>query len=247
MAKMRPWRLLARFWQEKSKVVGETGDAQDMMARTSMANFLSSGPHTARNHILLAHGAGAPITSPFMEAVAGVLATGGIRVHRFEFEYMSARRTGGTRKPPPKAELLAPYYRNAVQLWTEKRPPGARLFIGGKSMGGRVASLVAGDLHRAGTVGGLLCLGYPFHPPGKPDQLRIAHLLTLDCPALIVQGTHDPFGTQAEIASYALPRSISFHWVAQGNHDLTPPARSGRSFNQEIKAIAAAIIRFAGR
>lgn len=206
--------------------------------------FLSSGPERASHHILFAHGAGAPMTSPFMEIVAANLSTNGIRVHRFEFEYMSARRTTGKRRPPPKAEVLMPAYLEAVQSWAAQQSSPARLYIGGKSLGGRVASLVAGDLHQAGAIAGLVCLGYPFHPPGKPELPRTVHLLKLQCPTLIVQGTRDPFGTRAEIEGYELPGTINLHWASDGNHDLTPPARTRRTLNSELQSVANAVSSF---
>ena len=101
-------------------------------------------------------------------------------------------------------------------------PAGAPLIIGGKSMGGRVASMVADELYAAGRIAGLACLGYPFHPPKKPEQLRTAHLVALACPALIVQGERDPFGGRAEVEGYRLSPAIRFHWAGDGDHDLGP-------------------------
>src|SRR5262249_14034625 len=112
------------------------------------------------------------------------------------------------------------------------------LVIGGKSMGGRIASMIAEE---AG-VAGLVCLGYPFHPVGKPKQLRVEHLKTLRTPTLIVQGTRDPFGTRDEVATYPLPACIAIHWMEDGNQDLTPRKASGRTqeqnWNEAIKAVA---------
>ncbi len=144
--------------------------------------------------------------TPFMEAVARLLAERNIATVRFEFAYMAARRQGGSRKPPPKAERLMDEYRAAVA----GLPAGAPLLIGGKSMGGRVASLVADELHAQGRIAGLVCLGYPFHPPKKPDQLRTAHLVGLRCPALIVQGDRDPFGSRSEVEGLALSAGDPF-------------------------------------
>lgn len=216
-----------------------------------MTELLSEGPQWARNHLLLAHGAGAPMTSPFMAAIAGRLAANGLCVHRFEFEYMAARRSGGTRRPPPKAEVLMPYYVDVAHRLAAKQDPKSRLFIGGKSLGGRVASLVAGGLYGSGTVAGLVCLSYPFHPPRHPEKLRTAHLLDFACPTLIVptlivQGTRDPFGGRAECESYELSDAIKFHWIEDGNHDLTPPRRTGRTFEHELDQAAAAIAAFVG-
>src|ERR671925_1469873 len=136
-----------------------------------MAQYPETGPVDAPVRLILAHGAGAPMTTPFMETFAGLLAERSIAVTRFEFGYMAARRTGGKRRPPPKAELLMPEYLAAVEAVAAALPRGQKLLLGGKSMGGRVASLVADQLYRAGRVQGLVCLGYPFHPPGKPAEL----------------------------------------------------------------------------
>ena len=180
--------------------------------------FLFTGPQDAPVTLLLAHGSGAPMDSPAMDAAAAALAREGLRVARFEFSYMAARRTDGSRRPPPKAETLNPEFRAAVAALEAS----GKLVIGGKSMGGRVASMVADALHAEGRVAGLLCLGYPFHPPEKPAQLRTAHLMTLSVPALICQGTRDPFGTREEVPGYGLPERIRFLWLEDGDHDLKP-------------------------
>jgi predicted alpha/beta-hydrolase family hydrolase len=188
-----------------------------------MTEILTEGPADAERHLLLAHGAGAPMTSPFLQAVTRLLTDRGLRVSRFEFPYMAARREdGGKRRPPPRAENLVDAYVEAVAIVRASLPARQKLLIGGKSMGGRVASLVADTLFEEGRIGGLVCLGYPFHPPGKPETLRTAHLETLKCPTLIVQGERDPFGTRAEVEAYKLSPSIRFAWAADGDHDLGP-------------------------
>ena len=183
-----------------------------------MTTFLFDGPDDAFLTILLAHGAGAPMDSASLTASAKALAVTGLRVARFEFAYMASRRTMATKRPPPRAETLKPEYMAAVDALDAKTP----LIIGGKSMGGRVASMVADELYGAGRIAGLLCLGYPFHPIGKPNQLRTAHLATLKTPTLIVQGTRDPFGTREEVATYRLSTSIELLWLEDGDHDLKP-------------------------
>lgn len=208
-----------------------------------MTDFLISGPDDAAATLLLAHGAGAGMESPFMEQMAALLGERGVRTLRFEFGYMAARRIGGKRKPPPKAELLAGEYRAAVAAARKKIGPGS-LAIGGKSMGGRVASFIAGELFAAGEVQGLVCIGYPFHPPNKPQQLRTAHLLALACPALIVQGDRDPFGGKHEVADYGLSTAIRFHWADDGDHDLGPRGASGFTRNSNLAAAADAIAAF---
>ncbi len=207
--------------------------------------FLTEGPSGAANHLLLAHGAGAAMSSPFLQTMARLLTDRGLQVSRFEFDYMAARRSGGKRRPPPRAELLMPEYNRAVEELRGQGASGQRLFIGGKSMGGRVASLVADQLFAAAAIDGLICLGYPFHPPGKPDNLRTAHLADLRCPALIVQGERDPFGSRPEVESYALSSTISFVWAPDGDHDLGPRGASGFTRAGNLALAADAIAAFA--
>jgi len=206
------------------------------MGGSSISRFLHDGPEDAIFTLLLAHGAGAPMDSAALTAAAKALANEGIRVVRFEFSYMSARRSG-TRKPPPKTELVMPEFVAAVD---ELGPTNGPLFIGGKSMGGRVASMVADPLFAAGRIAGLVCLGYPFHPPAKPEQLRTAHLETLRAPALIVQGSRDPFGTREEVSTYRLASGIELLWLEDGDHDLRPrKAISGFSAADHLRRMAA--------
>jgi predicted alpha/beta-hydrolase family hydrolase len=205
-----------------------------------MPDFLLSGPDDAATTLLLGHGAGAPMDSDWMNAMAAALAGRGIRVARFEFAYMAARRSG-QRKPPPRAEALLGEYRAAVDMAASS----GRLLIGGKSLGGRVASMVADELFAADRIGGLVCLGYPFHPPGSPQKLRTAHLEHLECPALICQGTRDPFGTQDEVAGYPLSKSISIRWLP-GDHDLKPRKDDGIRLGDNLAAAAEAVAGSAG-
>jgi predicted alpha/beta-hydrolase family hydrolase len=199
-----------------------------------MTDFLFDGPGQAPVTILLAHGAGAPMDSASMTATAKALAAAGFRVARFEFAYMAARRSG-QRKPPPRAENVQPEYRAAIDALKAK----GKLIIGGKSMGGRVASMIADEMYAAGRVAGLLCLGYPFHPPDKPQQLRTAHLADLETPTLIAQGTRDPFGTPDEVATYQLSEAIELLWLEDGDHDLKPrKSVSGFTAADHLKTLA---------
>jgi predicted alpha/beta-hydrolase family hydrolase len=205
--------------------------------------FLYDGPPAASVTILLGHGAGASMDSASMSAAAGAFAGAGFRVARFEFAYMAARRTGG-RKPPPRAENLKSEYIAAV----DELPAAGALIVGGKSMGGRVASMIADDLFADGRIAGLLCLGYPFHPPGKPAQLRTSHLEVLKTPALICQGTRDEFGTREEVTGYKLSDQIDIVWLEDGDHDLKPRKTiSGFSAADHLKTIASAAKNFAER
>ncbi len=115
-------------------------------------------------------------------------------------------------------------------------------------MGGRVASMVADELHKSRRIAGLLCLGYPFHPPGKPDQLRTSHLAGTETPTLIVQGTRDLFGTRDEVSSYALSKNIEILWLEDGDHELRPRKTiSGFSAADHLRTMAEAVSAWAGR
>ena len=153
--------------------------------------FRFDGPENASRTIALAHGAGAGMDSPFMQFFADGLDDHGVRAARFEYPYMAARGASGKQKPPDREPVLRKTWLEVVKLL------GADgLVLGGKSMGGRVASLVADE----GGVAGLVCLGYPFHLVGKPDRLRVEHLAAIKTPALIVQGERDPFGGREEVS-----------------------------------------------
>ena len=199
-----------------------------------MTDFLFDGPDGAAKTLVLAHGAGAPMESEFMDFFAAGLAANGIRVARFEFPYMVIRREDGKRRPPDRAPVLLGTY---LQVAAELGPDN--LVIGGKSMGGRIASMVADEAGAAG----LVCLGYPFHPPGKPEKLRTEHLAGLKTPALILQGERDPFGRRAEVEGYALSKSIAVDFLADGDHDLKPRKASGRTRKENW---AEAVARIAG-
>ena len=206
-------------------------------------NFLTDEATGARATLLLALGAGAPMDTPFMEAFARGLSARHVSVVRFEFAYMAARRTGGSKRPPPRAERLMDEYRTAISGIGVNGP----IIIGGKSLGGRVASLIAQEEWEAGRVAGLVCLGYPFHPPGKPDKLRTSHLLELTVPSLIVQGERDRFGTIEDVAGYGLPSNIKIYWAGDGDHDLKPRKKSGLTVEQNwqdaVNAIASWVLQ----
>lgn len=206
--------------------------------------FLFEGSDDARVTILFAHGAGAAMDSASMNMASTQLAAKGFRVARFEFGYMAARRTSDARKPPPKAELLMDEYRAAIDALGAK----GKLIIGGKSMGGRVASMIADEQSKAGKVAGLFCLGYPFHPPGKPESLRTKHLETLETPAIICQGTRDIFGSREEVPDYSLSKKIEVVWFEDGDHDLKPrKAISGFSHADHMKSMAEAVADWSKR
>src|SRR4051812_23330510 len=170
--------------------------------------FLTDGPDDAKQTYVFAHGAGGAMDTPFMNTVARGLGECGVRVVRFEFPYMAARRNGGKRGAPDRQPVLLQSWRDVVA-----ELGGERLAIGGKSLGGRMATMVADELR----VGGVVSFGYPFHPPGQPERLRTEHLETLKTPALFVQGTRDPFGTREEVAAYRLSPTIRLEWLEDGD------------------------------
>jgi len=199
---------------------------------------LIDGPSDARDTFLFAHGAGAPMDSGFMARVAKGLGERGVRVVRFEFPYMARRRTEGRRGAPDREPVLRARWLEMV----ERFGGGPRVVVGGKSMGGRIASMIADEAHARG----LVCFGYPFHPPGDREKLRTKHLETLATPALVLQGTRDPFGTRDDVAGYRLSPSIRVEWLEGGDHSFKPPASSGTTEAQHVaRAIesAAAFIR----
>lgn len=179
--------------------------------------------------LLLAHGAGAPMDSPFMGAMAEGLAARGWRVVRFEFPYMARRRQGGPRSAPDRLPRLEQAFRDQLQREASHHAGGLPLFIGGKSMGGRVASLVADGLADGLDLRGCLCLGYPFHPPGKPETLRTEHLQRQRTPTLILQGERDAFGRRAEVEGYPLAPAVQLAWIPSGDHSFKPTRSSGLS------------------
>jgi len=196
--------------------------------------------------LALAHGAGAGMETDWMTTVSGLLGDRGIRVARFEFAYMAARRDG-VRRPVPRGDTVVPEYAEVVARLVDET--GGPVAIGGKSMGGRVASMTADAEHTAGRVTALVCLGYPFHPPGRPAQLRTAHLHELQTPALIVQGTRDPFGTRDEVEAdrvgYALSPAVRLLWLEDGEHELRPRVKlSGFTHAEHLATAADAVAGF---
>ena len=196
--------------------------------------LLLDGPAGASHTVALAPGAVPPMDSPFMTAIAEGLAAAGLRVARFEFPYMQTRRATGVQRPPDRLPVLLDTWRAVVANLADEAPSGhgGTPVIGGKSLGGRVASMIADEVGARG----LVCLGYPFHAPRKPPGERIAHLATLKTPTLIVQGTRDPFGTPEEVAGYALSPSVRVVWIDDGDHSFAPRGASDRTVEDAWRA-----------
>ncbi len=204
-------------------------------------DWLTDGPAGAKITVVLAQGAGAPMDTPFMKEMARGLAASGLRVVRFVFRYMALRRTTGKRRGPDRPAVLHETWHAVIAALGDP----AKLVIGGKSMGGRIASEVA----EAARAGGVACLGYPFHPPGRPDKLRTAHLApaALTRPMLIAQGERDSFGTPADVRGYDLSPSIEIVWLPDGDHSFKPRKSSGHTLAANMAAAMEAVAAFATR
>ena len=181
---------------------------------------------------VFSHGAGAPLTSDFMETVSVGLAEQGVRVARFNFNYMQQRVETGSRRPPERAPHLLKQFLEVVQRLDQP------MVIGGKSMGGRMATLLAAESspEQLKQVKGIACLGYPFHPQGKPEKLRIEHLASIKQPVAIIQGSRDKLGDQNEVISYSLPNTFQWCWLEDGDHDFKPRVKSGLTHQQHIQS-----------
>ncbi|WKY57477.1 alpha/beta fold hydrolase [Vibrio sp. SNU_ST1] len=174
---------------------------------------------------IFAHGAGAGMEHEFMQSVAKGLAFKGIRVIRFNFPYMIKRAEDGKRRPPDRAPKLLEAYQEIIgQVDADK------LVIGGKSMGGRMAS----HLSEVDKVAAMVCLGFPFHPPGKPEKFKGEHLAELAKPCLILQGERDTFGKREEFADFDLSDSIRVEFIPDGDHSFKPRKSSGYTEQQNI-------------
>ena len=189
----------------------------------SLPNFLFNGPKKSKYTVILAHGAGAPMDSEFLNTFAVGLGEKNLRVVRFEFSYMKFRRYSGKKRPPDRLSVLQAEWNTVIDYFN-----GNNLIIGGKSMGGRIASMVAVDQENYDhPLKGVICLGYPFHPSGNSKKLRVSHLKDIKTPMLICQGDRDNLGNRSEIETYTLSRSIKFHWLKDGDHSFRPRKASG--------------------
>lgn len=193
------------------------------------------GPKRAKRCVVLAHGAGESSESVFLSTFAEGLVKLNYKVVRFDFPYMEERSRTGRKRPPDKEAVLRECWLKVIDAVKQEH-----VVIGGKSMGGRIASMVA-DESRAE---GLICLGYPFHPTGKPEKLRVDHLADLQTPTLIVQGENDPFGRREEVEGYTLSDQIRLHWSIDGDHSFRPGRGSSRTQEQNMKNAMRALEKF---
>ena len=189
-----------------------------------MSNIIIDGEDNPITFIF-AHGAGAGMDHEFMQSVAKGLAFKGIRVVRFNFPYMIKRAEDGKRRPPDRAPKLLEAYQEIIE-----QTDADKLVIGGKSMGGRMAS----HLSELDKVAAMACLGFPFHPPGKPENYKGEHLASLQKPCLILQGERDTFGKREEFADFDLSDSIRVEFIPDGDHSFKPRKSSGYTEQQNI-------------
>ncbi|WP_115717890.1 alpha/beta fold hydrolase [Gallaecimonas mangrovi] len=187
--------------------------------------------------LVLAHGSGAGQQHPFMQSIKAALVAEGIEVVTFDFPYMQKAIAAGKPRPPDKMPVLV------EAMKAHCRGISGPFFLAGKSLGARVAMNLAAELYQQGQkVNGVMALGYPFHPPGKPDKLRLEPIENLSTPALILQGERDTFGARDEVASYGLGVAVSF--LPDGDHSFKPRKRSGYTEQGNLAQAAAAMLAF---
>jgi hypothetical protein len=208
----------------------------------AVKEFLVNSPKKdPKGVLLLAHGAGKGAANPFLEKIAQGAVNSGVRVVRFNFPFMEGMLRTGKRKSPNRGEVLRKCFSDVVLHCIEREQvPSKYIIVGGKSMGARAASMIA-DKHQ---VGGVVCLSYPFHPPRKPEPLRITHLQTIQTPTLICQGERDSNGRREEVEQYSLSKSVQFQWLTDGDINFKPRKSSGRNQQENMADAIEAINSF---
>lgn len=199
-----------------------------------LGEYLQGG--NGRHQVILAHGSGVGMGHDFMQRQADALIQQGFKVSLFEYQYMQTITATGKRRPPARVPVLIEEHR----AWLRELGQGKPVWLMGKSMGGRLSSLLAQESESQG-VKGWCALGYPFHPQKNPDSLRVEHLLTNQRPGLIVQGTRDALGNQAEVESYQIPSSIKMHWLDHMDHGFSPYKQASLT---QAEAIAQSAVWF---
>ncbi|WP_277445762.1 alpha/beta fold hydrolase [Vibrio parahaemolyticus] len=184
-----------------------------------MSQWIVEGPENGPLFVF-AHGAGAGMEHDFMTAVAKGLVEQGIHVVRFNFPYMVKRSEDGKKRPPDRAPKLLEAYSEVIAHFAS-----SPVVIGGKSMGGRMASLLA----EHELVAGIACLGFPFHPPGKPEKFKGDHLASIDKPTLILQGERDTFGKREEFGEFVFSQQVKVSFLPDGDHSFKPRKSSGHT------------------
>ena len=189
---------------------------------------------------LFAHGAGGDMDSEWMVSMDNLLSERKIQVVRFNFPYMIKRAEDGKRRPPDRQPKLLEAFKAEI----ESLPEDVKIVIGGKSMGGRMASLLACDPEYSDRIASVVCMGYPFHPPGKPEKFKGEHLASITVPTLILQGERDTFGTRDEMADWEFSDKVKQCFLPDGDHSFKPRKKSGLTLEENMERAANAIASF---
>ncbi|MBL0667056.1 alpha/beta fold hydrolase [Aeromonas jandaei] len=206
-----------------------------------MHEVIREGAVDAPVRILLAHGAGAGMEHAFLAELSRLLAGPDIEVVRFNFPYMSKRAQDGKRRPPDRQPVLLAHWREMVREFAHPR-----LFLAGKSMGGRMAAEISDEIYCEMNAAGLLILGYPFHPPARPDRWRGEVLKQIKTPTLLLQGERDTFGSRVELADFPFSSAVLVHWLTDGDHGFKPRKSSGLCEQDNLQQAASRIRQFVG-
>lgn len=196
--------------------------------------------------IIFAHGAGADMSHDFMEQVSALFNRENINVLRFNFPFMDKRIELGKRYPPDRMPKLIDCYKSIINehLLEALNELTIPLFIGGKSMGSRVAVTIAADGDIAEVIQGVFCIGYPFHPSKKPEKLRLEPLQNTQKPVVILQGDRDTLGSKEEIEAYKMSGLCHTIFLPDGDHSLKPRVKSGFTQQQHIETAVNTIVQF---
>lgn len=196
--------------------------------------------------IIFSHGAGADMHHEFMTQVSALLNKANINVLRFNFPFMDKRIKLGKRYPPDRMPKLIDCYKRVINdlPLSDSNQTKLPLFIGGKSMGSRVAATIAEDDDIAILIQGVFCIGYPFHPTKKPDKLRLEPLQNTQKPVLILQGDRDTLGAKTEIEQYEVSPLCQTVFLPDGDHSLKPRVKSGYTHQQHIETAVRALVKF---
>ena len=198
-------------------------------------NYLIDGKESYPDTIILAHSSGAPMNSEFMNYFSKSLSDLGFLCIRFQFPYMTKQITEGKKRFPDKIDILKKSWLVAINHINKKD-----VIIGGKSMGGRIATLIADEVKPKGIV----VLGYPFFNSKGKNDYRIKHLRNIEIPTLICQGEDDNLGKRSEVEKLDLSKKLNMHWVESANHSLIPPKRTGKTMNQSWDGCIVSIKNF---
>jgi len=208
--------------------------------QTNLMNPIIEGNQSATRLLILAHGAGAGMRHEFMQMLAQNLAAKDLCVLRFNFSYMQAIEQTGKRRPPEPVSQLIMQYAAVLDKFSNDY---SQIFLAGKSMGGRVATLLAQQA-LPGKVKGILVYGFPFHPPKKQQPFKGAHLSIVKLPHLILQGERDPMGNRESLKAVSLDDKVQLSWLPDGDHSFVPRKRSGVSFAQNMSTTTQASMDF---